>query len=242
MVTLVLMLVNSLIYQKNGIPQLCSTVLKIEAELAKSNNEISEAYRTTVAKNKYLNMYIIGSSLFTLVAFIGLSLFDVIKAGPAFWDFDNVTFMHELYLPFNRGNHQMLIITTNIFTACESVVVNGVIQTTFYALVMYGALRFKILQINLKKLDQSEGDRMWRMRELIQDHQYCIRWLLQGNKENVVNLLLLRFVEELNQATKNVLLMSFVLNSLKVASVLFPLMAVSKMHFQTYLLNFSVSF
>lgn len=176
MVTLVLMLVNSLIYQKNCIPQLCSRVMEIEQNLAKSSDaKITQAYHTTVAKNKYLNLYIVGSSLFTLAAFIGLSLLDVIKAGPAFWDFDNVTFMHELYVPFNRGNHQALIITANIFTACESVVVNGVIQTTFYALVMYGALKFKILQINLKKIEQIEGDRQWRMRELIQDHQYCIR-------------------------------------------------------------------
>lgn len=239
MVTLVLMLVNSLIYQKNCIPQLCSTVMEIEQDLARSNDaKITQTYHTTVAKNKYLNMYIVGSSLFTLVAFIGLSLLDVIKAGPAFWDFDNVTFMHELYVPFNRGNHQALIITTNIFTACESVVVNGVIQTTFYALVMYGALRFKILQLNLKKIEQTEGDRMWKMRELIQDHQYCIRWLLQSAFDKFYQKCLHRFVGELNQATKNVLLMSFVLNSLKVASVLFPLMAVSTDILNSYCINF----
>lgn len=232
------MLVISLIYKQNGIPQLCSTVLEIEADLAKSKDEkVTQAYRTALAKSKYLNIYIVGSSLFTLSVFTGLSLLDVIKVGPTFWDFDNVTFMHELYLPFNRRNHQLLIITTNIFTACESVVVNGAIQTTFYALVMYGALRFKILRLNLKKIDQTEGDRKWRMRELIQDHQYCIRWLLQGVVENFSITFSHRFVGELNQATKNMLLMSFVLNSLKVASVLFPLMAVSTIGFVLVTLN-----
>ncbi|XP_066156407.1 odorant receptor 67c-like [Euwallacea fornicatus] len=213
-ITLILMLTNSIIYQKNRIPNMCLEVSKIEKLILNNplEREVYSAYQSVLKRNIYLNRYIVGSSILTFLTFVGISAMEVVKVGPDYWKFDNVSFMHELYLPFDRSNFFMGIIFVNVWTSVESLVVNGVIQTTFYALVMYGALRFKVLRIRLKRLNgnETEEGKIRCLKKLLLEHQECIR-----------------FIENLNNATTYVLLMSFLLNSVKVASVIFPLMALT---------------
>ncbi|XP_066262365.1 odorant receptor 67c-like [Euwallacea similis] len=213
-ITLILMLINSIIYYKNRIPNMCLEVSKTENLILNNvhESEVYSSYQSALRRNIYLNRYIVGSSIFTLLTFIGVSAMEVVKIGPDYWKYDNVSFMHELYLPFDKSNFSVGIIFVNVWISIESVVVNGVIQTTLYALVMYGALRFKVLQIRLKRLNESEikGGKIRFLKKLVIDHQEC-----------------LRFIKDLNNATSYVLLMSFLLNSVKVASVIFPLMAVT---------------
>nr|QXE93238.1 odorant receptor 12 [Eucryptorrhynchus brandti] len=216
LVTLVLMLWKGIIYLRNKIPQMCLMVIEAEKALIKlEDQEIRATYNHMEKNNRYMNIWIIGSSVFTLIAFIVVSFIELFTIGPDFWEYDNISFMHELYLPFKKRDHYYFIIFANIFTAVVSVVLNAAIQTTFFGLIAYASIRLRVIQIGLEKLYAGP--------KTVKDTERILKGFLQEHQDSI------RFIEELNEATKNVLLMSFLLNSIKVAAVLFQIMAVRKL-------------
>lgn len=112
---------------------MCLKVIDAETALKEIDDEdIHVTYDRMVTSTRYMNYWIIGSSLFTMVAFLVVSFIELAHIGPAYWDFDNVSFMHELYLPFNKREHYHFIIIANISISVESVILNAAIQTTFF--------------------------------------------------------------------------------------------------------------
>ncbi|XP_050296984.1 odorant receptor Or2-like isoform X1 [Anthonomus grandis grandis] len=209
-VTLVLMVWKGLIYLRNKIPNMCLEVTATERILnACSDGETTILYKKMIKLNNYMNLWIIGSSIFTLMAFIFVSFIDLATTGPVFWEHNNVSFMHELYLPINRRKYYIFIIFFNIFTAVESVVLNAVIQTTFFGLTVYAVLQLKLLSIDLKNLHLKNYNPEKALKGIIKNHQDLIR-----------------FITALKSATKYVLLMSFILNSIKLAAVLIQIMSI----------------
>nr|AKK25153.1 odorant receptor 5 [Dendroctonus ponderosae] len=76
---------------------------------------------------------------------------------------------------------------------------------------MYGSLRLKVLRIGMQRFHHSPCGGV-NMKSFVVEHLDSIR-----------------YIDDLNEATKSILFITFLLNSIKVASVLFPLMAVKSL-------------
>lgn len=174
-VSIGLLLVKGLIYLRKNIALICIQVRDAESTFKNSSDQkVKRAYTRTEVSNKYLNIYIIGSTFLTLVAYAGVSCIEVYNTGPDYWKMDNVSFMHEIYLPIDKLKWRWWIMVANIATACESVVVNIAVQSSFCTLVMYGSLRLEVIRIGLQKFYQSPCGG-GNMKSFVMEHLDSIR-------------------------------------------------------------------
>ncbi|KAH1021425.1 uncharacterized protein LOC125502497 [Dendroctonus ponderosae] len=174
-VSIGLLLWKGVIYLRNDIAQICIQVRDAETPLRSSSDQkVKVAYRRTEVSNKYLNIYIIGSTFSTLVAYAGVSCIEVYNTGPDYWKMDNVSFMHEIYLPIDKLKWRWWIMVANIATACESVVVNIAVQSSFCTLVMYGSLRLEVLRIGMQRFHHSPCGG-GNMKSFVMEHLDTIR-------------------------------------------------------------------
>ncbi|XP_066251141.1 odorant receptor 10-like [Euwallacea similis] len=123
--------------------------------------------------------------------------------------------MHDLWYPFRRETHMRWVILLNMIMVSQGTCLNTATQSTFISLMIYASSRFKILKIKLRKFDEiaheeNSGDIMTTVKILTKEHQN-----------------LLHFVESLNERTKYVMLMEFLLNSISLASVTIQLVVVT---------------
>ncbi|KAH1021424.1 hypothetical protein HUJ04_010941 [Dendroctonus ponderosae] len=184
-----LLLVKGLLYLKNHISQLCIKVTESEVTYSDSlDSKIKEAYKRTELGNNHLNYYILGSTFSTLIAYAGVSCIEVYNTGPDYWKMDNVSFMHEIYLPIDKLKWRWWIMVANIATACESVVVNIAVQSSYCALVMFGSLRLEVLRIRLKKFHKSSCN-VADMKGFVIEHIDSIRNVSEFDAIKVVTLL-----------------------------------------------------
>lgn len=161
---------------KNNITEVCIKVTEAEGIFKHSlDPKIQEAYKKTLVSNNYLNYYLLGSTISSLIAYTGVSFIEVYNTGPDYWKMDNVSFMHEIYLPVDKLRWRWLIIVANIATAFESGVVNIAVQSSHCALIMYGSLRLEVLRIGLKKFHNASCN-VASMKAFVIEHIDSIRY------------------------------------------------------------------
>ncbi|ENN79791.1 hypothetical protein YQE_03847, partial [Dendroctonus ponderosae] len=145
-------------------------------------------------------------------------------------EFKNTPFMHDLWYPFKREKHMPWVMTVAILCDTQGLFCNAASQSTLICLMIYARTRLIILQIRLKKFDkiaqeQYHGNAERAIKELINEHQDLIK-----------------FVQLLNDRTKYVLLLEFILNSLCVASgtLQFLIIDTPAGRLSTFCLNFYI--
>nr|WJJ63324.1 odorant receptor 24 [Pachyrhinus yasumatsui] len=207
-VTVLMLCFKSFIYQKNKVPHMCLTFTEAENDVWKSKDaDVQKTYQTSFKWCDYLNTVVIISSCSVVLSFTIYAFFQLYQVGVQGWDFDNMSFMYEMYFPLNKTENFAFMAVFNVWAGLMGIILNIANQTTFYSLIIFAALRFRILQIRIKKFNffarEFDGNIVLTIKKFIRAHQELIR-----------------FVESLNEATKSVMLMEFLLNSVNVASVL----------------------
>ncbi|XP_066251434.1 odorant receptor 10-like [Euwallacea similis] len=207
--------VKIVIFQVKKIPDMFEHVMRNERYVNESNDqEIEFCYKDQVNYARKVNITQFVVTVFSAIPFTAFPLREALLSQD-FSEYKNKPFMHDLWYPFRRENHMYWVIFINVLMITQGTCFNTATQSTFINLMMYANSRFKILNIKLRKFDriareEENGDVLGTVKKLIVEHQELIR-----------------FVNSLNDRTKYVMLMEFVLNALSLASGLLQLVVIT---------------
>ncbi|XP_030764608.1 odorant receptor 49b-like [Sitophilus oryzae] len=218
-VTIILLSIKMLIYQKNKIPQRFAKFVEVETDIEDSNDpEVQKIYYTVLRYDRYLN---IGVIIATTLAVSSFAIIDIIKLweiGVEAWNFDEASFMYELYFPFDKKKYMIVVVAFNLYTIYMGGVLNVVCLLLIYTLIVFSALQLRILRVRLRKFHTFVG-------KYGKDISETLYYFIVKHQKSI------EFVETLNQSVKYVMLIEFLLNSANVASVLFYIITVKSTDF-----------
>uniref|UniRef100_A0AAR5P564 Odorant receptor n=1 Tax=Dendroctonus ponderosae TaxID=77166 RepID=A0AAR5P564_DENPD len=218
------------IFQLQKVPLMFSEISKYEAAMRASNDaQVRKYYEQEVQYCRRVNIFQFLVTFFACSGFAHISIMRVV-ASEDMSEFKNTPFMHDLWYPFKREKHMPWVMTVAILCDTQGLFCNAASQSTLICLMIYARTRLIILQIRLKKFDkiaqeQYHGNAERAIKELINEHQDLIK-----------------FVQLLNDRTKYVLLLEFILNSLCVASgtLQFLIIDTPAGRLSTFCLNFYI--
>nr|WJJ63307.1 odorant receptor 7 [Pachyrhinus yasumatsui] len=199
-----------IIFQKNNVPELYSHVIKEEKLVWEDNDvQIVNTYSKLV---KYCSTLMFCQTMSTVV--VVLSFFYLgVSSHNSMEKYNTLTnqtlegpFLYQYWFPHKR-DHIVVVYALNAWFGYLCIVYNSVTHMMYTNLMVFVASQFKMMQIRLRKLDviavnTYNGNVLLALKKYIKDHQYLIS-----------------FVQRLNESTKNIVLMEFLLSSLDCASV-----------------------
>lgn len=180
-VTIIIIVIKALIYQKNKIPIMCQSIVETENEILKSNdNEIKTSYEVSLKFGKYINIAVMLTTSITVLSFTIVPFAELWKVGVQGWNFDEKSFMYELYFPFNKKTHFTWVAVFNVYAGSLGIILNIACQTMFYSLIVFGASRLEMLQIRLRKFPnfayEFHGNIPLTIKNFIKEHQDLARY------------------------------------------------------------------
>ncbi|KAL1516729.1 hypothetical protein ABEB36_000598 [Hypothenemus hampei] len=186
------------------------TMRNEEMIFSSDDYEIKAEYFRQAKYCRKVNILQCGSTTFSCVTFAAVALIQLFKADDMSI-YKKQPFMHDIWYPFlSIENHMGVVVFTNLFVVCQGACFNSATQCTFIGLMIYSSMRFRLLHIKIKKFGLTPQENpLALLEELIVEHQD-----------------LLQFVKTLNERTKYVMLLEFLLNAVSLASGLLQLVMI----------------
>ncbi|XP_050308551.1 odorant receptor 49b-like [Anthonomus grandis grandis] len=228
-ITLIICTMNCtvLVFIKNGIPEMFSKVMNEEAEILKCREP--DVRQTYLGRVKYYNRTTtcqIMSTFFSASMFVSSNLYKLIM--DAFQEHE--TFMYEFWFPFDEIKYKFLVVFFNLLMVSMGFFFNIASRITPQSLIIFISAELRILQIRIRRAFDNECTDekviLVKVKQLVRKHQSIIR-----------------FVELLNDAIKNMIFLEFLINSVNVAAALLQVVTVrtnSEMAFSFFHLSLLV--
>ncbi|XP_066251847.1 odorant receptor 10-like [Euwallacea similis] len=196
-----------MIYLKNGIPHMFKEVIEREERILKSGNKrVISIYLNQVKYYKTATFCQCFCSAFGIFYFTAMNMYTKYIKGV------NEHFMYELWFPFSKEKHDLIVTIYNVVIALCGFLFNCASQTPLQTLIVFATTHLQILQLNLKRCfssDEEKNKDETSLRDLILEHTFLIR-----------------FVKNLNEAIKNTILLEWALESIHGAGALLQLISV----------------
>ncbi|XP_066156253.1 odorant receptor 10-like [Euwallacea fornicatus] len=196
-----------MIFLKNGIPHMFKVVIEREQQVLNSGDKhMVSIYLSRVKYYKIATFCQCSCSGFGILWFVILNLYVKYAKGV------NEHFMYELWFPFNKEKHDLIVTIYNVVIAFYGFLFNCASQTPLQTLMVFSTTHLRILQLNVRRCFSFNGKRSedeTTLRRLILEHKFLIR-----------------FVKDLNEAIKNTIFLEWALESLHGAGALLQIISV----------------
>ncbi|XP_066261783.1 odorant receptor 49b-like [Euwallacea similis] len=202
-----LAVIKVVIFYKYRLPYVGHSVFKQEQKLVLGDAEEKKLYEEINKYAQHMYFALLSSAGCAVVFYIIGAFVSLNVLGYKNWNFDDKSFMLELYFPFEKNRHFIWIIIFNIFSAFFVFLVRSSGNVMYYSLVLFGKLQLQLLQLRVKKFKE-------QIRESDADFKLVVVKFVKDHDE------VIRFIKNLRDCSKYPLLLEFLLNSFNVASLL----------------------
>ncbi|XP_060533699.1 uncharacterized protein LOC132706394 isoform X3 [Cylas formicarius] len=204
MITLFVVQVKVILFQTRGVKRIISQVMEEERPILDSDDgQIIRNHSKRVRFCRISSMAIFGFNFLSGVAMTSANIIARFQIGRRNEMLNETTakpFIYDLYYPaLDPQEHPTFPMVVNYISMPVAAFMVST-QVVFVSCVVFAASMLETLQVKFKKSAGFEDDAT--LRRLISEHQHAIR-----------------FVEKLNDSTKHLMLLEYLLNSLNVASV-----------------------
>ncbi|KAF7266433.1 hypothetical protein GWI33_020263 [Rhynchophorus ferrugineus] len=197
------------IFNKYDVPHFFRYVKTMERDVWNSGkDDVISLYKkqVTYCRTNCLllgGITLLASSTFVITNFIKLS-----ENKDAIEDF-----MYHIWLPVDKKQHRILVVTINMCLISYSCVMQPTIKLVLCTLMVFSSTHLQILQYKVKNRDINEDPHIF-IKRFLDEH-----------------LFLIRFIERFDRATSLVMLLEFLLNAVNVAAIIVDLLTTDAIMF-----------
>ncbi|XP_066257515.1 odorant receptor 30a-like [Euwallacea similis] len=211
------LMMKVVIYWRNKTLQMIKDIAANEQKVwASGDDEIFSLYRRHIGLLKYYIVAMVFATFMVVFLLQGVGAIQYLEIRNHNILFNETVESHSMYLtliPRNKQDHPVFLLTSQFLWGFLGLTFNSITHLLFATLLVYCRIQLITLQIKSRKLFGGDEDKallelddkgqVQALKQLIRDHQYIIR-----------------FVEDLNNRVKYIIMMEFILSSLDFASVL----------------------
>ncbi|XP_060533450.1 odorant receptor Or2-like [Cylas formicarius] len=200
--------IKAVICQTKPLRRIICYIIEEEENLSNSGDEEILAYhRRQIALDKKINWAIfyftalLGSAAIVSNAFLRVSIGQLNSAS-------NSTvrrpFVYELYYyKVDTEKRASILVILNAFSVLVAILMGVSTQSIFLTCIIFASSVLKALQVKLKKMSVGDNDMTVTLAGLVKEHQRVVR-----------------FIKQLNEAVKHLMLMDYFLNAMNMALVM----------------------